>query len=48
LQLVYFLLLIIARNAALIVRGKISGGGSVREESTPLSSSIEDIASNMQ
>jgi hypothetical protein len=41
-------LLIIARNAALIVGGKILGGKSIREEGTPSSSSIEDIASNMQ
>jgi hypothetical protein len=48
LQLVYFLLLIIARNAALIVGGKILGGRSVREEGTLLGSSIKDIASDMQ
>jgi len=45
-RLVYFLLLIIARNAALIIRGKILRGKSVKEEGTPLSSNITDIASD--
>jgi len=48
LQLVYFLLLIIARNATLTVKGKILGGKSIREEGTLLSNSIKDIASDMQ
>jgi len=46
LRLIYFLSSIIARNAALIVEGKILGGESAREEGTPLSGTIKDIASD--
>jgi hypothetical protein len=48
LRLVYFLLLIIAKNAALIVGGKISRSKSIREEGTLSSNNIKDIASNIQ